>query len=135
MMKFFCLLLLIFVVQIGKTQSIKSIQVNLYTDSLKKGTYNYINIEGLMSNGNYLPMDSTHLKYLSTGGQFFGNNLWIEPNFSALKVNITVTAISDSTLYKNFDIWIKQLPDAPLKTKEELMEELKQGSQKKKSKN
>jgi hypothetical protein len=30
----------------AKAQKVESIYVNLYTDSLKKGTYNYINIEG-----------------------------------------------------------------------------------------
>jgi len=35
----------------AKAQKVENIYVNLYTDSLKKGTFNYINIDGKLSNG------------------------------------------------------------------------------------
>jgi hypothetical protein len=99
--------------------------VNLYTDSLKKGTYNYINIDGLLSNGKYLPLDSTHLIFWSSAGKFSGNSLWIDRNFAADKIDIKVTLRSNPGLYKEFSIYIKKKPDPGLKTLEELMKESK----------
>ena len=101
-------------------QKIDSIYVNLYTDSLKKGTYNYINIDGLLHNGNYIPLDSTQLIFWANGGTFFGNNLYIDPSYNKKFVTIKVTLKKNIALYKQFDVYIKQLPDGPLKTLEEI---------------
>ena len=35
----------ILITTFAKAQKIESIHINLYTDSLKKGTYNYINVD------------------------------------------------------------------------------------------
>jgi hypothetical protein len=64
--------------------------VNLYTDSLKKGTYNYINIDGLLPDGSYIPLDSTHLIFTASAGKFYGNNLLLDKNFAEEKVSIKV---------------------------------------------
>ena len=66
----------------AKAQKIDSIYVNLYTDSLKKGTYNYINVDGLLSNGRYLPLDSSQISFTASAGKFSGNSLWVEPDFA-----------------------------------------------------
>ncbi|MBL0056604.1 MAG: hypothetical protein IPP31_10530 [Chitinophagaceae bacterium] len=39
----------------ARGQKVENIYVNLYTDSLKKGTFNYINIDGKLSNGRFIP--------------------------------------------------------------------------------
>jgi hypothetical protein len=109
----------------AKAQTIESIHVNLYTDSLKKGTLNYINIDGRLSNGKYLPLDSTHLIFWSSAGQFSGNNLWIARDFSAEKVDIKVTLRTNHALSKEFSIYIKKKPDPALKTMDELMDRSK----------
>jgi len=70
-LKRFLLLVLLIPGTIVKAQKIDSIYANLYTDSLKKGTYNYINIDGLLSNGSYLPLDSTQVIFKSSAGKFF----------------------------------------------------------------
>jgi hypothetical protein len=85
--------------------------VHLYTDSLKKGTYNYINIDGKLSNGSYLPLDSTNLIFWSSDGKFNGNDLWIEPDFKKEKVTIRVTSRSNRLLCKQFDMYIKKIPN------------------------
>ncbi len=110
----------------ARAQTIDSIYMNLYTDSLKKGTYNYINADGLMSNGRYLPLDTTKIILTSSAGHFQGNSLWIDANFSQKKVMVTATVRSNKSLTKTVEIPIKQLPDGPLKTQEELMREMKQ---------
>lgn len=105
-----------------KAQKVDSIYVNLYTDSLKKGTYNYINIDGLMSNGKYLPLDSTHIIFTASAGKFYGNSLFIDKNFAADKVHIKAVLRNNPAVYKEFTIYIKIKPDSDnLKTVDELL--------------
>ena len=108
----------------AKAQKIDSIYVNLYTDSLKKGTFNYINIDGHLSNGKYLPLDSTDLIFHTSEGKFYGNSLWIDRDITAEKVNIRVTLRKNPVLHREFTVYIKKKPDPQLKTKEELMDEI-----------
>lgn len=105
----------------AKAQKVESIHVNLYTDSLKKGTYNYINIDGMLSNGKYLPLDSTQLIFWASAGKFSGNSLWIDRNFEADKVDVKVTLRKNPALVKEFTIYIKKQPDPELKTMDEIM--------------
>ena len=110
----------------AKAQKIDSIYVNLYTDSLKKGTYNYINIDGRLSNGRYLPLDNNDLTFTASAGEFKGNSLWINKDCKENKVSIKVILKSNPLLHKEFEIYIKQLPDnEKLKTKEEILNEMK----------
>lgn len=105
----------------AKAQKVESIYVNLYTDSLKKGTYNYINIDGKMSNGRYLPLDSTKLVFWASAGKFSGNSLWIDKDFAPQKVDIKVSLRDNPAMAKEFTIYVKQKPDPELKTLEEIM--------------
>lgn len=130
-MKYLLLLLFTSSSYFAQSQKIDSIYVNLYTDSLKRGTYNYINIDGLLSNGHYLPLDSSHLEFTATAGKFEGNSLWVAPDFTGEKISIKVTLKQDRTLQKEFDMYIKQKADGPLKTEREILEELKQQRRKK----
>lgn len=119
------LFLLISSVATTEAQKIESIHVNLYTDSLKKGTFNYINIDGLLSNGNYLPLDSSHLIFQASAGNFKGNSLWVDSSFKDEKVNIKVMLRSNPALFKQFDLYIKKKPDNErLKTADEIMDEI-----------
>ena len=107
-----------------KAQKIDSIYVHLYTDSLKKGTYNYINIDGKLNNGRYLPLDTTDLVFSSSDGKFYGNSLYLPPDFNKEKVNIKAVLKSNPAVYKQFDIYIKKKPDpAKLKTMDEILHE------------
>ncbi len=109
----------------SKAQQIKKIYVDLYTDSLKKGTYNYINIDGQLPNGKYIPLDSTQLIFTASAGKFSGNSLWIDKNFRDEKVDLTVTLREDRSLHKEFTLYIKKKPDPELKTSDELMREIR----------
>jgi len=42
-------------------QKVDSIYFNLYTDSLKKGQHNYINMDGKLSNGRWMPLTAKKL--------------------------------------------------------------------------
>jgi hypothetical protein len=103
-------------------QKIDSIYVHLYTDSLKKGTYNYINIDGLLNNGRYLPLDSSDIRFTTSAGKFFGNSLFIDKDFAGDKVNIQAVLKSNPALHKEFVVFIKKKPDdEQLKTVDELL--------------
>ena len=106
-------------------QKIDSIYVNLYTDSLKKGTFNYINIDGKLSNGRYLPLDSNYIAFVSSDGKFTGNDLWIPKDFKKEKVTIKAILLSDRSICKTFTLYIKKVPDPELKSEQQLLEEMK----------
>ncbi len=126
------LLLPVFIIffSAARSQKIEAIYVNLYTDSLKKGTYNYINVDGKFSNGRYLPLDSSDIDFSSSAGKFSGNSLWIPGDFSGEKITIKVTLKQNPALHKEFEMHIKRKPDGPLKTKDELMEEIEHSKRK-----
>ena len=132
-MKQFILVVLVCCCSRSRAQKIDSIYVNLYTDSLKKGTYNYINIDGLSSNGNYLPLDSTHLIFSASAGSFSGNSLWIGPDFNKDKITIKVILRTNPLLFKQFDMYVKKKPDnEKLKTTEEIIDEMNKNKKTKK---
>lgn len=106
-------------------QKIDSMYVNLYTDSLKKGTYNYINVDGLLSDGKWLPLDSTHIEFKCSHGKFYGNELWIDTSFSGDKIHIETTLRSDPNQHKSFDLYIKKKPDDALPSEQDILNNLK----------
>ncbi|MEO6329764.1 MAG: hypothetical protein ABIO55_12565 [Ginsengibacter sp.] len=109
--------------------------MNLYTDSLKKGTYNYINVDGLLPNGSYTPLDSTDILFWSSEGKFYGNTLLIDKDFKKEKIVIKVTLKSDRSITKEFTMYIKTKEDNEhLKTTEELLEDLQNANSKRKRK-
>lgn len=105
----------------AKAQKVEQLYVNLYTDSLKKGTFNYINIDGKMSSGKFLPLDANDILFTASAGKFEGNSLWIDRNFSGEKVTIKAVYKKDNTLFKEFVIYIKTLPDPELKSMDDIM--------------
>jgi hypothetical protein len=128
-LKFFLLFPLLIVSLNLKAQKVDSIYIDLYTDSLKKGTYNYINIDGKLPNGRFIPLDTTDIIFTASDGKFSGNSLWIDPDFSKEKILIKVTLKSNPSMYKEFTIFIKKKPgDEKLKTLDDLMDETKPSS-------
>ena len=113
--------LFLFAFSAAKAQKIDSIYVDLYTDSLKKGTYNYINIDGRLSNGKYLPLDSTQLIFSSSYGEFYGNSLLIDKDCKEEKVAITVIMRANPALHKEFVMYIRKKEDGKLPTMEEVL--------------
>ena len=108
-----------------KAQKVEKIYVNLYTDSLKKGTHNYINVDGEFNNGKYLPLDSTKIMFTCPQAKFFGNSLFIPADFLGDKVTVKVMLKEDNSKFEEFEIYIKKLIDPPLKTQEEIIAEIK----------
>ena len=126
--------LLLFSIEV-KGQKIDSIYVDLYTDSLKKGTYNYINIDGKLSSGQFVPLDTADISFSSSMGKFYGNSLWIDPDFKHENVSIKVFLKSNPLIHKEFIMFVKKKPDAEkLKTLDELLNESRTNSRRSRKK-
>jgi hypothetical protein len=126
--------LFLFAATTASAQKIDSIYFNLYTDSLKKGTFNYINVDGLLSNGRYLPLNNKIITFSATAGRFEGNSLWIDKSFAEEKISITAVLNSNPRITKNVIIYIKKKEDDEvLRTVDEILK-TNEGATKKKKK-
>ncbi len=103
-----------------QAQKVESIHFNLYTDSLKKGQHNYINVDGKLTNGKWLPLTSAELNFSSTAGTFQGNDLIIPVDFKEEKVKVTAELKSNPSIKKEIIIYLKKNEDPELKTMEEI---------------
>jgi hypothetical protein len=125
---------ILFISAFATAQKVENIFVNLYTDSLKKGTYNYINIDGQLSNGTYMPLDSTHVIFWASEGKFYGNNLWIDKDFKNDRINIRVVLKEKPQINKEFTMYIKKKPDdEKLRTSDEIIDDMNKSKRKKKN--
>ena len=112
-------------------QKIEGIYFNLYTDSLKKGFYNYINIDGRYSDGSWQPLDSTQVIFTSNTGFFKGNDLFIDSSYTGDTVKVKATLKSNPTMWKEAVIHIRKRGfDEPLKTDEEILNEMRNSRRK-----
>jgi len=121
----------------SSAQKIESIYFNLYTDSLKKGgIHNYINIDGKTTDGRWLPLSSKEIQFSTSYGVFEGNDLILPDTPTQEKVTIKAVLKSNPEVWKEITIWIKKKRDnEPLKTAEEILDEIKKDSKKNKKKN
>jgi hypothetical protein len=93
------------------SQKVDSIAFHLYTDSLKKGVHNYINVDGLYSNGKWLPLSAKEISFNTSVGVFEGSSLLIPANFTGENVVINASLKSNPAIYIKQTVWIKKLPD------------------------
>ena len=93
------------------SQKIDSISFHLYTDSLKKGQHNYINVDGKLSNGQWQPLTSKEIQFSSSACEFRGNELIVPPDFKEEKIKIKAELKSNPAIWKEITIWIKKIPD------------------------
>src|SRR6478609_4011937 len=106
---------------VGRAQQVDSIFFHLYTDSLKKGQHNYINVDGKLSNGRWLPLTSKDIQFSCSSATFEGNELIIPDNFKDEKVTIKAVLKTDPATWIERTVWIKQKPDGELPTKDEIL--------------
>ena len=109
-------------------QKVDSIYFHLYTDSLKKGQHNYINVDGKLSNGRWMPLTSKDIEFTCTAASFEGNQLVIPEDFKHAKVTVKAVLKNNPSVWIERTIWIKTIPDGELPTQEDIM----RGMQKKK---
>jgi len=101
-----------------KAQTVDSIYFHLYTDSLKKGQHNYINVDGKLNNGRWQPMTSKEVEFTCPTARFEGNELIIPVDFTGEKVTIKAMLRSNPSIIIERTIWIKTVPDPPLQRQE-----------------
>ena len=107
---------------VGRAQQVDSIFFHLYTDSLKKGVHNYINVDGKLSNGHWLPLTNKEIDFTSTAGKFVGNSLVLDSAFKGEKVTVKAVLKSNNTIWKEIDIYLKKVEDNErLRTVDEIL--------------
>lgn len=103
-------------------QQVESIAFHLYTDSLKKGVHNYINVDGKLSDGRWQPLNSKSVQFTSNAGTWDGNNLIIDSAYTKDSVVVTATLKSNTAVKETVTIYMKKnLTNERLKTEEELL--------------
>ena len=93
---------------ITKAQKIDSLFFNLYTDSLKKGSWNYINVDAKLSNGKYTPLTHEQLSFKVSNGKLQGNSIWIDWEFADDSVVVVVELKQNPSVRRSITIWIKK---------------------------
>lgn len=118
--------------QTVSAQQIDSIFFNLYTDSLKKGFYNYISVDGKLSNGQWLPLDTSHIRLISNAGFFKGNDLYIDSSYTDETVKVKAILKTNPRVSIETEIYIRKRGfDEPLKSDQEILDEMQKSSKKK----
>lgn len=118
----------------SKAQKIDSIYFNLYTDSLKKGVYNYINVDGKLATGTFLPLMADEVVFTSTLGKWEGNSLIIDRASKADSVIITAALKKRPEVKKSVTIHVKKIEVEPaLKTEDELLDEWRKKSERRRN--
>nr|WP_294905488.1 hypothetical protein [uncultured Lacibacter sp.] len=102
------LLFFITVSALVKAQKIDSLFFNLYTDSLKKGSWNYINVDAKLSNGKYIPLTQEQLSFKVSNGKLQGNSIWIDWDFADDSVVVAVELKQNPSVHRSITIWIKK---------------------------
>lgn len=106
----------------ARAQRVDSIYFHLYTDSLKKGVHNYINVDGKLSDGRWQPLTAKEIRFYASAGKFNGNSLVIDTAFKGEKVTIKAILKTDTTLWKEVTIYIKKAETIErLKTVDEVL--------------
>ena len=120
MKKVFVFIILVFFSSPLFAQKVDSIYFHLYTDSLKKGQHNYINVDGKLSNGRWLPLTAKEVLFSCPDAKFEGNELIIPADFKEGKVLLRAVLKSNPSVVIEKLIWIKKKPDDEvLPTKDE----------------
>ena len=111
MKQFLLSAILILLTILTNAQKIDSIYFHLYTDSLKKGTHNYINVDGKTSDGKWKPLSAKEITFTSSYGTFEGNELVLPDPCSVDKLTIKAVLKSNPSTWKEITVWIKKKPD------------------------
>jgi hypothetical protein len=135
-----CVFLLLFFVaaKFASAQKIDSIYFHLYTDSLKKGFFNYINVDGKTADGNWLPLSSKEIIFSTepdSALRFENNDLFIDSAYTKETVKVKAILRENPKIWKEVTIYIRKRGfDEPLKSHDEVLGEYsKQPARKKKS--
>jgi hypothetical protein len=108
LMKLFLIIILTAIYLPAKSQVVDSIFFNLYTDSLKKGSWNYISVDAKLSNGKYIPLSNQQLIITTTAGKLEGNSVWLNWDFNAEHITVQVQLKENPSIKQQKTIWVKK---------------------------
>jgi hypothetical protein len=111
MKKVFLIIVVLFSATTIFSQKVDSIYFHLYTDSLKKGQHNYINVDGKLSNGRWLPLTAKEVLFSCAEAKFEGNELIIPIDFKEEKITVRAVLKANQLVTIEKTIWIKKKPD------------------------
>lgn len=138
MKKLIFLLLVLASANFVSAQKIDSIYFHLYTDSLKKGFFNYINVDGKNSDGNWIPLSSKEVNFSvnrDSALRFENNDLFIDSAYTRETVTVKATLKDNPKVWREVTIYIRKRGfDEPLKSNQEIFDEYSK-PQKSKKKN
>lgn len=118
---------------LSNAQKIDSIYFHLYTDSLKKGTHNYINVDGKTSDGKWRPLTAKDITFTSSYGTFEGNELVLPDPCTVEKLTIKAVLKSNPVMWKEITVWVKKKPDDEMLPSKDDVLSGKRGKQKSKN--
>lgn len=119
-----CILLpfLLLTARLAQAQQVDSIYFHLYTDSLKKGVHNYINVDGKLSNGRWMPLTFKDINFTASAGRWDGNSLLLDSAFTGEKVDIKAVLKADPKIWRQVTIYMKTVDTAErLRTVDEIL--------------
>jgi hypothetical protein len=90
-----------------RAQQVDSIFFHLYTDSLKKGVHNYINVDGKLSNGRWQPLTNKELNFSASYGRFDGCSLIVDSAFKGEKIAVKAALKANPQIWKEVTIYMK----------------------------
>ena len=121
----------------ANAQKVDSIYFHLYTDSLKKGFFNYINVDGKTSDGKWMPLSSKEVIFSvnkDTALLFQNNDLFIDSSYMREFVTVRAVLRENPKVWQEVTIYIRKRGfDEPLKTQKEILEEYSRPQKKKKN--
>ena len=120
----------------ARAQKIDSIYFHLYTDSLKKGFYNYINVDGKTADGSWYPLTAEEvlfsIPFNDTSLYFKSNDLFIDSSYAGETVLVRAMLKSNPNVWKEVKIYLRKRGfDEALKSNEEVLEEYRKPKGKK----
>lgn len=124
-----CVFLFLFfaVAKLASAQKIDSIYFHLYTDSLKKGFFNYINVDGKTADGNWIPLSSKEILFTTerdSALRFENNDLFVDSAYTKETVRVKAVLKENPKIWKEVVIYIRKRGfDEPLKTNDEVLGE------------
>ena len=91
--------------------ALKRIYFNLYTDSLKPVLNYYVNVEGELKDGRYLPLDTNDVRLTCSWGTL-SNMEWVIPRVIAQdSVTFFVVAKNNAALRDSVTVFIQRRKD------------------------
>lgn len=137
MKRWMILLVMFTIAKLAPAQKVDSIYFHLYTDSLKKGFFNYINVDGKTSDGKWLPLSSKEIIFsvdADSALRFQNNDLFIDSAYTKETVKVKAVLRDNPAIWKEVIIYIRKRGfDEPLKSHDEVLQEYSRPKKSKKN--